>query len=63
MATPAFLVTDDWAGINRIPCEIVGETKTRYRVRLLQDARIPPHRHVKVGEVVLVPKHAVVVKR
>jgi hypothetical protein len=60
--SPAVVVTDDWAGINRIPCEIMGETKARYRVRFLQDARIPPRRSVKAGEVVLVPKHAVVKK-
>ena len=56
---PTVVVTDDWAGINRIPCRIVGETKTRYRVKFEQDVKIPPQRHVKAGEVVLVPKHAV----
>jgi hypothetical protein len=59
---PAYAVTDGWAGIIRLPCVIVGETKTKYRVRFEADGKIPPHRRVKAGYMVLVPKHAVVVK-
>jgi len=55
----AYAVVDGWAGWIRIPCEILGETATKYRVRLLKDAVIPPHRHIAAGDVILVPKHAV----
>jgi hypothetical protein len=41
------LVLDGWAGRERIPVEIVGETPKRYRVRLLAAA------------LVLVPRYAV----
>lgn len=55
----AYLVLDSWAGRERIPVEVVGETPKRYRVRLLADALLPSRRHVKAGETVLVPRYAV----
>jgi hypothetical protein len=53
------IATDRWAGRVYYPCEIIGETKTRYRVRLLQDALLPGRRRMKAGDIVLVPKHAI----
>ena len=55
----AYLVLDSWAGRERIPVEIVGETPKRYRVRLLADALLPSRRHCAAGDVVLVPRYAV----
>ena len=55
----AILVLDGWAGRERIPCEVIGETPKRYRIKLQQDALLPSRRHCKAGDVVLVPKYAV----
>lgn len=55
----AKLMMDDWAGRHSIECEVIGETKTRYRIKLLQDARLPGNRHFEAGDVTLVPKYAV----
>ena len=48
-----------WAGLVYHRCKVLGETKTKYRVRLLDDTLLPGGRHQKAGDVVLVPKHAV----
>ena len=53
------LVLDSWAGRERIPVRVVGETRTRYRIELLQAARLPNQRQYEIGAVVLVPKYAV----
>jgi hypothetical protein len=55
----AALVLDGWAGRQRIPCEVIGETPKRYRIKLLQDALLPSRRQCKAGDVVLVPRYAV----
>ena len=55
----AKLIMDDWAGRHAIPCEVIGETPKRYRIKLLQDARLPGNRYFEAGSVTLVPKHAV----
>ena len=55
----AVLVLDSWAGRERIPVEVVGETRTRYRVRLMQNCRLPGRKWHDAGEVILVPKYAV----
>lgn len=55
----AYLVLDSWAGRERIPVEIVGETPKRYRIKLLADALLPSRRHCKAGDIVLVPHFAV----
>ena len=57
--TSAHLLLDSWAGRRQIPVQVVGETPTRYRVRLEADALLPGGRHCKAGAVVLAPKHAV----
>lgn len=59
----AYIRLDGWAGRERIPCEVVGETPKRYRVRLLQSAMLPGRRCVESGAVVLVPRYAVVVEQ
>ena len=55
----AVLRLDSWAGREQYRCEIVGETPTRYRIRLLEPARLPGNRNYQAGDVVLVPKHAI----
>ena len=37
----AVLVLDSWAGRERIPCEVVGETPKRLRIKLLEPCRLP----------------------
>ena len=44
-----------WAGLVYHRCKVLGETKTKYRVRLLDDTLLPGGRHQKAGDVVLVP--------
>jgi len=53
------IATNSWADRLHHPCEIIGETRTRYRVRLLEEALLPGGRRGKTGDVVLVPKYAV----
>lgn len=55
----SYIALDGWAGRTRVPCEVVGETPKRYRVRLLESARMPSRRYVTRGEIILVPKSAV----
>lgn len=55
----AVVVMESFAGIIRYPCIVVGETPKRYRVRMKQRTRLPPHRWVYAGELTTVPKHAV----
>ncbi len=54
-----YLRLDGWAGRENVPVEVVGETRTKYRVRLLRDANLPSRRQCKAGDVVAVPKYAV----
>jgi len=53
------MAINSWAGLVYHRCKVLGETKTKYRVRLLDDTLLPGGRHQKAGDVVLVPKHAV----
>lgn len=55
-----FVALDNWAGRRLCPCEIVGQTQTRFKVRLKADALLPGGRHTKAGETVVVPKYAVI---
>ncbi len=55
----AELCFNDWAGVRRVPVEIVGETPKKLRVRLLAATRLPGRRLGQVGAIVLVPKTAV----
>lgn len=41
------------------PIEVIGETPTRYKIRLVEDIKIPDARQYKEGEVLFVPKAAV----
>lgn len=62
MTTCAILI-EGWAGRDEIPGEIVGETASRYRVKLLRDARLPGGRDCSAGDVRLIPKSAVRIDR
>lgn len=50
---------NSWAGRRTYAVEVVGETKTRYRVKAIHFMILPGRRCVAAGQVVLVPKHAV----
>jgi hypothetical protein len=50
---------ESYAGRRAEPCTIVGETRTRYRVRFKKVVALPPYRLVMPGETVLVPRRAV----
>jgi len=54
----AKICVDSWAGRREFPCEIMGETKTKYVCRMLGDGMLP-RKHVRLGDVVKVPKSAV----
>jgi hypothetical protein len=54
----AKICVDGWAGRREFPCEIIGETKTKYVCRMLCDG-VLSRRHVRLDDVVKVPKHAV----
>src|SRR5271166_5854384 len=54
----AKICVDSWAGRREFPCEIIGETKTKYVCRMLGDG-VLPRRHVRLDDIVKVPKHAV----
>lgn len=54
------ILVDGWAGYQRIPVEILGETPKRYRVKLIERSKLPGRNNWRnAGDVVLVPKHAV----
>ena len=53
------IAVDGWQGRSYYACEIVGETRTRYRVRLLRDAVLPARRQARAGDILAVPKYAV----
>lgn len=54
------LEIDGWAGRISYAVEVVGETPKRYKVRLLEDARLPGrNRRGAKGDIVTVPKPAV----
>jgi hypothetical protein len=55
----AKICLDGWGGISNHQVLVIGETKDRYRVKLLEDTRMPGNRLKLAGEVVLVPKYAV----
>jgi hypothetical protein len=59
----AVLALDGWAGRRLIPVEVIGHTPKRVRVRILaeQGAMLPGRRWAAYGDVVLAPRHAVVV--
>lgn len=53
----AMVFFQSWAGVRRVPVTVLGETPKRYRVRYEQD--LSGNYSGKIGEVKLVPKHAV----
>lgn len=54
-----FIRLDTWAGRMHIPVQVIGQTITRYRVKLKEDATLPGRRTRKAGDEVLVPKYAI----
>src|SRR5271166_5381289 len=58
VALKAKICVDSWAGRREFPCEIMGETKTKYVCRMSGDG-VLPGKHVRLGDVVKLPKRAV----
>lgn len=62
MNKSAHLLIQSWAGLEKFPIIIVGETKKKYRIRwILDDPFVTPRsRTLRYrDDVFLVPKHAV----
>lgn len=54
------LALQTWGGLRLYPVEVIGETATKYRVRMLAvEVRLPGHRWARRGDEILVPKYAV----
>jgi hypothetical protein len=51
VALKAKICVDSWAGRREFPCEIKGETKTKYVCWILGDG-VLPRKHVRLGDVV-----------
>jgi hypothetical protein len=60
MTTPfkAKILVHTGIGRRELPCEVLGETKTRYVCRMLGEGLLPKRRGKK-GQVVQVPKYSV----
>jgi hypothetical protein len=57
---PGILHTDGWAGRVRQPCDVVGETATRFLITTRDaEIRLPGNRIVPLGNLARVPKRAV----
>lgn len=55
-----YLCLNSWVGRQEIPVEILDETPSRYRIRLLHDCKLPGrNRYGSMGDIVLVPKYAI----
>ena len=57
----AKICLDNWSGRRELDCEVVKETKTRYVCRMLSDGLLP-RGHVQAGEIVKLPKYAVMIE-
>ena len=61
---PAWLCMDGWSGRSQTPVEIIGETPKRFRIKLLRKTRLPGRfRFGNVGDVILVPRTAIILTR
>jgi hypothetical protein len=49
-------------GDHELPCEVIGESKTGYKCRMLDKGWLP-RRNVIAGQIVHVPKYAVFIDR
>lgn len=55
-----WLVLDGWAGASRQRVEVMGATRTRYRIRAIEETRLAGRlRSLKPGESAFVPKRAI----
>ncbi len=61
VALKAKICVGSWAGRREFPCEIMGETKTKYVCRMLGDG-VLPRKHARLGDVVKVPKRALMIE-
>lgn len=54
------LALQTWGGLQLYPVEVIGETATKYRVRMLAvEVRLPGRRWARRDDEILVPKYAV----
>ena len=55
------LALETWAGRRYYPCEVLSQTRTKYRVKLLakDGVMLPGKRHAVYGQIVTVPKRAI----
>ena len=59
-ATVKALGLQTWGGLRFYPVEVIGETRTKYRVRVhAAQIRLPGRRIARAGDEVLVPRYAV----
>ena len=62
-ARSAYILVDSWAGRERIPVTVIGETAKRYRCQLTQDAKLPGRNNNQTaGHDSQAPKTAVVLQ-
>lgn len=60
VVTYAYVIVDGWAVRYAVPVEIIGETPTRYRCRLIERSKLPGRSNWRdAGHVFLAPKRAV----
>lgn len=55
------IALDTWAGRRYYEVDVIGETPKKFRVRILTPGGVmlPNRRYIALGDVALVPKHAV----
>ena len=58
------LLLNGWYGRTEIPVKVIGETPKKYRIKLTRLTKLPGrNRWGQVGDVVLVPKYAIRMKK
>lgn len=58
-ARTLYVQLDAWASPQQQAVEVIGETKTRYRIRAIKKTRLGGCRYLQAGDAVLVPMSAV----
>jgi len=54
-----YITVERWDGIHKIKCEIVDETKRRFKIKLFESAKLSNGKFGKKGDELLVPKYMV----
>jgi hypothetical protein len=55
------LALETWAGRRYFPCEVLSQTRSKYRIKLFakDGVMLPGKRRTVYGQIVIVPKQAV----